>query len=78
MVRRSVIHYAHSNPEQTDFVKVSADAAFRGAGRGPYMKIQARCLIDNALAFQKKEEERRLRVEWVSERRSRINTVLIH
>ena len=42
------------------------------------MKIQVRCLIDNALAFQKKEEERRLRVEWVSERRSRINTVLIH
>ena len=30
------------------------------------------------VCFPKKEGERRLRVEWVSERRSRINTVLIH
>lgn len=39
-------------------------------------EIQVRCLIDNLL-LSKKMRERRLREEWVSERRSRINTVLI-
>ena len=44
------------------------------------MKIQVRCLIDNLRAFEKKKRSGDCEyVEWlVSERRSRINTVLIH
>ena len=42
------------------------------------MKIQAQVPDRQFACFRKKEGERRLRVEWVSERRSRINTVLIH